>query len=186
MSARAARTLALAGLLLLEGGLLAGCTVSENVQDSARDVLTLRSGTVNELKALRGTGPFTRYEVAPAEMLEVAAAACRKARGLRGKPVTGVEVSPRYGEVTAKERAYDVHPDVGYSEDWRSAVVITVHPIEGEPRASRVEWHAGRRSPLLACAVAWDRVLPGLIAEALREAAPAPEGAASALLAPPR
>ena len=71
--------------------------------------------------------------------------------------------------MTAKERAYDVHPDVGYSEDWRSAVVITVHPILGEPNVSRVEWHAGRRSPLLPCGVHWDGVLPGLIAEALAE-----------------
>jgi|GEM_PF-1753772 len=170
MSARASRTLAISGLLLLAGSLLASCTVSENVRDSARDVITLRSGTVSELKALRGSGPFTRYEVAPREMLEVAAAACRKARGLRGKPVTGVEVSVRYGEVTAKERADDVHPDVGYSEDWRSAVVITVHPILGEPNVSRVEWHATKRSPLLGCGVDWDGVLPGLIAQALREA----------------
>ncbi len=181
-----ARALALAGFLLLDGCLLAGCTVSEDVRKSARDVVTLRSGTVNELRALRGSGPFTRYELAPEALVEVAAAACRKARGLRGKPVTAVEVSPRYGEVTAKERAYDVYPDVGYSEDWRSAVVITVHPILGEPQACRVEWHAARRSPLLPCAVHWDSVLPGLIAEALREAAPVPEGAASAPLTPPR
>ena len=94
------------GLLLLLASAWAGAgCVSKEVRDSAKDVLTLRSGTVSELRDQRGQGPFHLYDVAPSEMLQVAAAACRKAVGLRGRPVTTVEVSPRYGEVTAKEQA---------------------------------------------------------------------------------
>lgn len=168
---------ALAGALLagLSAGSLAGalagagCRVSPVVGEAARDVLTLRSGTITGLKALRGSGPFTRYEVAPEAMLDVLAAACRKARDLGGRPVTSVTISRHYGEVTAKEHAPDAPADPGYSEEWRTAVVATVHPLAGEPGACRVEVHAARRSPLMGGANLWERDLPGWIDEVLRE-----------------
>ena len=62
---------------------LPGC-VSEQVADVAHDVLTLRSGTMSELKARRGQGPFRIYKVPPVEMLGVLATACGKAVGQRG------------------------------------------------------------------------------------------------------
>jgi len=146
-----------------------GC-VSENVKDIAHDVLTLRSGTISALKDMRGQGPFHMYSVPPAEMLEVAAAACRKAVGVGNRPPL-VSVSERALEVTAKEVEPDAPKDPGYSEDWRSAVVIIVHPDVSNPSVSRVEWHAARRSPLLGYRVDWISRLPGWIDEALRERA---------------
>ena len=158
---------------------LPGC-LSKNVRAAAHDVFTLRNGTISELRNRRGSGPFRRYDVPPDEMLQVIAEACRHAKDLAGRPVTGVDVSVRYREVVAKERAPDAPADPGYSEDWRTAVVATVHPIEGEPGASRVEIHGGQRSPLLGGANDWERSLPGWIDEVLRErAATTPSAPAS-------
>ena len=157
-------------LLLLVAPGAPGC-VSKDVRESARDVLTLRSGTVSELRDRRGRGPFRRYELPPAEMLEVLGAAARKARDLAGRPVSAVTVSARYGEVVAKERGPDDPAEGSYQEDWRTAVVATVHAVPGEPGASRVEIHAMRRSPLLDAAVEWEARLPGWIDEVLRERA---------------
>lgn len=156
--------------------LLAACRASPLALEAARDVVTRRTGTVAGLKDLRGTGPFTRYEVGPEEMLEVLAQACRRARDLRGRPVALVTVSRRYAEVTAKEPDPDAPDDPGYSAEWRSAVVATVHAIPGAPDACQVEIHAVRRSPLLGCSTLWERDLPRWIAETLaaREA-PSPE-----------
>lgn len=156
-----------AAILALALG-LPGCA-SELAADAARDVLTLRQGTMSGLKRLRGTGPFREFAVPPAEMLEVAAAACRKAKGLRGRPVTVVEVSPRYGEVTAKEQPADAPEDASYGDEWVSAVLIIVHPVPTRPGVSKVEWHHARRSPLMGCGVDWARSLPGWIDEALAE-----------------
>lgn len=153
--------------LLLVAVLLPACRVSESVQTSARDVLTLRNGTIHELRERRGQGPFVRYEVAPEAMLDVLAAAAGRARDLAGRPVTGIAVSKRYGHVVAKERAPDAPKDPGYSEDWRTAVVAIVHAVPGEPRASRVEIHGTRRSPLLGGANDWERALPAWIEQEL-------------------
>ena len=160
------------GTAVLLAGLLPGC-VSKHVRAVAHDVFTLRSGTISALKAQRGTGPFRRYEVAPDELLDLIAEAAGKARDLWGRPVGSVDVSRHYREVVAKERAPDAPADPGYSEDWRTAVVVTVHPVEGEPGASRVEIHAGRRSPLLGGRNDWQRSLPGWIDEVRRERAAA-------------
>lgn len=157
----------LLGTLALLSACLAACRVSPVVLESARDVLTLRTGTISELRDLRGTGPRRRYPVAPDEMLEVLADACRRARDLRGRPVTGVSVSRRYREVVAKERAPDAPADPGYGEEWRTAVVATVHPVADQPGACDVELHAARRSPLLGGATDWARRLPGWIDEVL-------------------
>jgi hypothetical protein len=131
-------------------------------------VLTLRNGTMSELKARRGQGPFRIYQVPPVEMLGVVATACGKAVGQRGRPVTVVEISQRYMEVSAKEQAHDAPKDASYGDDWISAVLVIVHPDAAQPDLSRVEWHTTARSPLIGCSVDWERVLPGLIEAELR------------------
>ena len=156
-----------AALLALALG-AAGCALKESVRDSAHDVLTLRRGTISGLRDLRGTGPFRHYDLAPEAMLEVVAAACAHARDLAGRAVSAIEVSPRYLEVVAKERPPDVPEGVGYSKDWRTAVVVIVHRIEGQPGECQVEIHGARRSPLLGGATDWERRLPGWIDEELR------------------
>ena len=166
----------LAALALAPLG-LAGC-VSEDVAESAQDVLTLRSGTMSGLRARRGQGPFHDYDVAPVEMLGVVASACGKAVGQRGRPVTVVELSTRYMEVYAKEQAHDAPRGASYGDEWISAVLVIVHPDAAHPDRSRVEWHATARSPLVGCSVDWQRVLPALIEQTLRERATAAGGAA--------
>ena len=147
--------------------LLVGCAVKEEVRDVAKDVLTLKRGTISGLKRMRGQGPFTRYEVPPETMLNVIEEAVGKARDLSGRPVS-VFVSRNYREVTAKERAPDDLADADYREDWRTAVVAMVHPIEHERGASKVEIHGARRSSLYGGANDWERTLPGWIDEVLR------------------
>lgn len=137
---------------------LGGCA-SEQARLAVRDVLTLRTGTVSELRDRRGRGPLREHAVPPEAMLELAAQACRGMVGLRGRPVTTVEVSRRYGEVTAKEQGLDGRRDPAYGDEWVSAVVITVHPVPGDPARSRVEWHACRRSMLMGCGVDWAGLL---------------------------
>ena len=156
-----------AGFALL---LLAGC-VSKEVGEVAENVLTLQGGTISELRDRRGTGPFTTYEVAPAKMLAVIERACRKARGLGGRPVIAVFVSERYREVIAKERTAEASKDDSYAAPFRSAVVASVDPLPGRPDACRVEIHAMNRGPFHRGAVAWERDLPGWIREALAEGA---------------
>lgn len=154
-------------LALALGSSASGCRLSETERDSVRDVLTLRRGTISDLRALRLTGPFTRYEVPPGEMLLVVADAAGKARDSRGRPARR-RVSPRYGEVVAKESAPEAPPDPSYDDEWSTAAVITVHPVANEPEASRVEFHAARRSVLMGGLTDWNRSLPGWIDEVLR------------------
>ena len=156
-----------AGVVLVLALLVPACAVKEEVRDVAKDVLTLKRGTISGLKAKRGQGPFTRYEVPPETMLSVLEEACGKARDLAGRPVT-VFVSKNYREVTAKERAPDDPADADYREDWRTAVVATVHPLEHEPGACKVEIHGARRSVLYGGANDWERTLPRWIDEVLR------------------
>jgi hypothetical protein len=89
--------------------------------------------------------------------------------GLRGKPVTAVEIHARYGEVVAKERAPDAPDDPGYSYEWVSAGVVTVHVVPGEPHVSDVEIHGARRSPLTPCGVHWESMLPPVLAQVVAE-----------------
>ena len=60
------RSFLLLALLVCLGGCL-----SDAVKDSVETVLTMRSGTMTELRTRRDTGPFRRYEVPSAEMLDV-------------------------------------------------------------------------------------------------------------------
>lgn len=172
---RAARAGSLVLLLAVAAG---GCALKEEVRDVAKDVLTLKRGTISDLKRMRGQGPFTRYEVPPETMLEVVAEACGKARDLAGRPVA-IWVSRNYREVTAKERAPDDLHDADYREDWRTAVVVMVHPIEHELGACKVEIHGARRSVLYGGVNDWERTLPGWIDEVMRARAAAVRATAS-------
>lgn len=156
-----------AGLCLVPCLLLGGC-VSERTAEAVRDVVTLRTGTISELRDRRGRGPFQEHEVPPADMLEVVARACRAMVGLRGRPVTTVEVSRRHGEVTAKEQGLDGRRDPAYGDEWVSAVVVVVHPVVGQPGRSRVEWHATRRSVLMVRGVDWEGALAARIEQEVR------------------
>jgi hypothetical protein len=141
--------------------------VSDTVRETAVNVVTLQQGNVSELRRMRGRGPFLHYAVAPDTMLEVVEAAARRARGKGGLPVSAVFASTRSMEVIAKERRPADADDDGYGEPWLSAMVATVHPVEGEPGASRVEIHAVHRGPFHRGVVAWEASMPGWIAEEL-------------------
>lgn len=145
--------LALSLALVLSTG--AGCTTNdthEMVGEIAVNVLTLQTGTTSELRDLRGTGPFTTYDVPPEEMLEVLTAAMRRAAGPDGPPYVEVYPSRRYGEVVAKEFA---EPGQGYEDAFRSAAIAIVHALADRPGASRVEIHAVQRGPFHHGQVAW-------------------------------
>jgi hypothetical protein len=113
--------------------------------------------------------PMRRYRVAPEPMLEAAAEAARRMTGVGGRPVKRVSLSRHYGEVVAKEDDPEAPKDPGYSEEWRSAGVVTVHAVPADPGASDVEIHGTARSPLLGCAIDWEAMLPARIDEVLRE-----------------
>ena len=166
------RALALA---LVLGSCAAGCSLSETERKAVRDVVTLRRGTISDLRAQRLTGPFHRYEVPPEEMMRVAADAVRTARDFRGRPAK-VRESVRYREVVAKESAAEAPPIPSYSDEWTTAVVVTVHDVPGEPEASRVEWHSARRSVLMGGVTDWERSLPGWIDEVLAKRARGGDG----------
>lgn len=151
--------------------------VSDRVKDSAETVLTLRSGTMSDLRLRVGEGPFHTYEVPPGEMLTVVEEAARRARGQGGRPVAGIFVSELRAEVTAKERPPDQAHEDGYEAPFLSAMVATVRPVLGRPEASTVEIHGIRSGPFHHGVVAWERDMPGWIQAVLRarqEAADAP------------
>jgi len=156
------------------GSVLAGC-VSEQVKETAGTVLTLQSGTVSELRAQRGTGPFRDYDVAPAVLLGVVEEAAHKARGKGGEPVRAIFVSELRGEVVAKERAADQAKDDGYAAPFRTTMLAVVHAISGQPRRSRLEIHEISRGPFHGGVVRWTQDMPGwidaVLAERAREAA---------------
>ena len=104
--------------------LLLGCSgADESVREAAETVLTLQSGTVNELRNKRGSGPFTTYDVPPDEMLEVLDRAARKARNDVGEPVQAVFVYENAREVVAKERSGDA---AGAKAAWQA--YLDAHP----------------------------------------------------------
>lgn len=158
------RTLALLGLL---APLVWAC--SGPVGESAETVLTLQSGTMSELRACRGRGPFLHYDVPPREMMEVIGDAARKARGAGGKPVRAVFVNPHRNEVIAKERTAEEASDTGYPAPFRSAMLASVYPVANNPNASRVEIHAIERGPFHSGRVNWTRDMPCWINEVLAE-----------------
>ncbi len=163
-----ARGAFLLACLLLVCPLLWACgQIDEDVQETAVNVLTLQSGTISELKDLRGTGPFRDYALPPEELLTVVEEAARKARGEGDTPVRAIFVSERSGEVVAKERAGDDADYEGYDKPFRSAMVATVHPILGEGERSKLEIHAMHRGPFRRGHVQWERDMPRWIDEVL-------------------
>jgi hypothetical protein len=132
---------------------------------------------MSELRQRVGSGPFRIYELAPGEMLEVLEEAVGEARGVGGKPVSGVFVSERRRQVVAKERPADEADDDGYSKPFLTAMVATVWPVEGRPEACRVEIHAMRSGPFHTGRIQWERDMPAWIERVLtrrRSAAAAP------------
>jgi len=146
------------GTLLLGTVLLGACSaLDESVRDSAETVLTLRSGTMTDLRRQTGSGPYTRYELPPEEMLDVVAEAARRARGKGDRPVSAIFVSEFRREVVAKERSPDEADDDGYAAPFLSAMLVNVWPVRGDPSVSRVEIHAIRSGPFHKGRVAWAR-----------------------------
>ena len=73
---------------------LSACSgIDDTVKDSAETVLTLRSGTMSDLRKRVGQGPFRTYEIPPAEMLEILEEAVGEARGRGDRPIRAVFVS---------------------------------------------------------------------------------------------
>ena len=171
---RTGRVLAVWGFVLgcavLACSLLgSGCSgVSDRVKDTAETVLTLRSGTMSDLRLRVGDGPFTTYDVPPEEMLTVVEEAARSARGRGGRPVAGIFVSELRGEVVAKERPPDKAHEDGYADPFLSAMVATVRPVTNRPDVSSVEIHAIRSGPFHRGVVAWERDMPRWIGAVLR------------------
>ena len=145
------------------GGGPSGGGTGDMVGETLETVFTLQSGTVGELRDRRGSGPFREYDVDPEEMLFVVEGAVGRARGAGDTPVSAVFVSKRYREVIAKERSPSDAGDDAYAPTWRSAVVVTVHPVTGRDDRSRVEIHAANKGPFHRGTISWERDLPGWI-----------------------
>jgi hypothetical protein len=141
----------------------------DDLKEAAINVLTFQSGTISELRDLRGTGPFTLYEQPPEAMLDILRRAAGRAVGLGGRRVQAIFVSRRYGEVIAKEREAELAGDDSYEPPFRSAMVATVHAIPGEPNTCRVEIHATDRGPFHKGRVEWERDMPRWIDQVLVE-----------------
>ena len=162
-------------------GLLGGCSgLDDNVKDSAETVLTLRSGTMSDLRQRVGQGPFRTYEIPPDEMLEILEEAVGEARGRGDRPIRAVFVSENRRQVVAKEREGEHRDDDGYSKPFVTAMVATVYPIRERPEASRVEIHAIRSGPFHGGRVRWERDMPTWIDRAIQKR----RSAAAAPLAP--
>ena len=150
--------------------LLAACSgVDDSVVESAETVLTLQSGTINELRQKRGTGPYKTYPYPPDEMLTILETAARKARNDIGEPVQAVFVYELAREVVAKERSGKDGRDTAYEDPWRTAMYAAVLPARGDPKSSRVEIHAMQRGPFHKGVVQWQRDMPGWIDEVIAE-----------------
>ena len=157
-------------IALLVALLLAACSgMDESVRESAETVLTLQSGTMNELRARRGSGPYTTYPYPPDEMLAILEAAARKARNDVGEPVQAVFVYEDAREVVAKERSGKDGRDTAYDDPWRTAMYAAVLPVRGDPGSARVEIHAMQRGPFHKGVVQWQRDMPRWIDEVLAE-----------------
>jgi len=166
--------------VLLAAVALGSCATEfdDDTKEAIENVVTLQQGTISELKAKRGQGPFRTYDVSPVRLLAAVETAARRMKGLGGLPVTAVFVSERRMEVVAKERAPEDQWDDSYSAPWRSAMVATVHPIPGAPERARLEIHDGHRGPFHQGRIEWRRDLPRLVREALLQPME-PEGAAA-------
>jgi hypothetical protein len=131
---------------------------SKQVKEIATNVLTLQSGTVSDLRARRGRGPFLEFDVPPDEMVSIAEKAMKT-------KVVAVFPNRRAREVVAKERGPEAQWDDRYAPSWLSAAVVIVHPIADDPNRSRVEIHATDRGPFHRGRIAWEKELPPLLAE---------------------
>ncbi len=150
-----------AGGLVAATFLLAGCASGDSdsmVQQVVKDVLQGKTGTVTSIKALRGTGPFLEYPVPPDEMVHMVG------RALKKKTVAVFENERAY-EVVAKERSADRAHDDWYAPDWLSAVVVFVHPVEGDEGRSRIEIHATSRGAAWRGKIDWTTEVPRLVEE---------------------
>jgi hypothetical protein len=143
-----------AGTALLAGG--CSSDPDDQVSQVAKDVLTLKSGTVSELKAQRGAGPFREYPVPQDVLFDVVVEV------LEAK-VAAVFPNRKAHEVVAKERAGKDRYDDWYAPDWRSAVVVYVHPVPGDDGRSKLEIHATNRGPFHKGCIAWCAELPALL-----------------------
>jgi len=153
---------------------LGGCTVSDDVRESAQTVLSLRFGTMSDLRERRGTGPRRRYDLPPHRLLGVVERAAYRARGKGGVPVQAVFVSEARREVVAKERDGEDAADKGYGAPFLSALLAVVHEVPGDPTRSDLEVHEIRSGPFHQGVVRWERDLPRWIDEVLRVDAAAP------------
>lgn len=142
---------------LLGALLVVAC--SKDVQETATNVLTFQSGAMSELREKRGEGPFHAYPVPPDEMLGLVEAVMKT-------KVTAVFAAPRRLEVVAKERDAAHATEDWYGPNWRSAVIVFVHPVPGDPSASKLEIHAMDRGPFHKGRIAWERELPPLLRDA--------------------
>ena len=167
------RLLAPLALSVCVVGLGACSGMSDNTREIIANVKSLRFGSMNQLRERRDTGPFRTYAVAPQAMLKVLERAARNARGEGGLPVRAIFVSTRRLEVVAKEREPELAEQTGYAEQFVSAMLAVVHPVEGEPGKCRVEIHAIRGGPLHRGVVHWEQDMPRWIDEVLREPPPA-------------
>lgn len=150
----------MAALALLVAGCAGDSTTSTAVKDAVKDVLAGKTGTVTALKNLRGTGPFREYAVPPDDMVRVVGEAM-------GKKVVAVFENPRAREVVGKERKASQSHDDWYAPDWLSAVIVFVHPVDGDDGRSRIEIHSTNRGKAWRGTIAWEAELPALIDEAV-------------------
>jgi hypothetical protein len=140
-------------LALLAGG----CgSLSEDEREAVRNVLTLEMGAVNDARACRGQGPFRDYPVPPDQMLELA-------YGALGTKTVAVFKNLDAREVIAKERPPELAHEDSYAPRWVSAVVVTVHPVAGDPGRSRVEAHAVSKGVFTRGRIDWEREVPALL-----------------------
>ena len=133
---------------------------SKNIRETAATVLTLQGGTMTELRAMRGNGPFRTYAIPPPEMISIVGAV------LRTKVVAVFEVACR-GEVVGKERDSKLATEDTYSEAFRSAVIVFVHPVPGDENSSKLEIHAMQRGPFHTGSIGWEAELPPLLDDAV-------------------
>jgi hypothetical protein len=93
--------------------------------------------------------------------------------------VVAVFAEPRRMEVCAKERDANHATDDGYAEAWRSAAIVFVHPVPGDPSSSKLEIHATNRGPFHKGRIAWERELPACLDDAVAHRAASHPGGAT-------
>ena len=141
---------------------LCACTAekTKTYKDVASNVLALKFGTMSDLEAKRGTGPFRDYAVPPAEMMDLVAAVLKT-------KVPAVFPTKGCLTVYAKERVGKDKAIDDYSPDYVSGVAVVIHPVAGNPSACRVEIHATDRGTFTKGKIDWERELPPLFDEAV-------------------